>query len=120
MGRYARQSRSSSPSPQLSWPLQRKMPGMQRLGWEHLNWLGKQTWISVDKEATFLGNAWFILKGGEELSDVVKGRTAVGLVRVVLTVVVSVTDIGRVGADPCATLKLPWPAFELSYNGEKD
>lgn len=50
----------------------------------------------------------------------VKGRTAVGLVRVVLTVVVSVTDIGRVGADPCATLKLPWPAFELSYNGEKD
>lgn len=33
----SRQSFSSSPSPQLSCPLQRKMPGMQRLGWVHLN-----------------------------------------------------------------------------------
>lgn len=38
-----RQSRSSSPSPQLSCPLQRKIPGMQRLVFVHLNWLGKQT-----------------------------------------------------------------------------
>lgn len=33
----SRQSFSSSPSPQLSCPLQRKMPGMHRLGWVHLN-----------------------------------------------------------------------------------
>lgn len=33
----SRQSFSSSPSPQLSCPLQRKMPGMQRLGLVHLN-----------------------------------------------------------------------------------
>lgn len=45
--KHSRQSFSSSPSPQLSWPLQRKIPGMQRLGWEHLNWLGRQTWISA-------------------------------------------------------------------------
>lgn len=43
-------------------------------------------------------------------------HTTVGFVRVVLAVVVSVTDVGRVGADAGATLKLPWPAFELSYN----
>lgn len=35
--RHSRQSLSSSPSPQLSCPLQRKMPGMQRLVLVHLN-----------------------------------------------------------------------------------
>lgn len=34
---HSRQSLSSSPSPQLSCPLQRKMPGMQRLVLVHLN-----------------------------------------------------------------------------------
>lgn len=40
--------------------------------------------------------------------------TAVGLVRVVLTVVVSVADVGRVGADARAALELARPAFEFS------
>lgn len=39
--------------------------------------------------------------------------TAVGLVRVVLAVVVSVADVGRVGADPRAALELTRPAFEF-------
>lgn len=47
---YLRQSFSSSPSPQLSCPLQRKMPGMQRLVFVHLNWLGRQTWTSVGEK----------------------------------------------------------------------
>lgn len=45
--RHSRQSFSSSPWPQLFWPLQRKIPGMQRLGCEHLNWLGRHTWMST-------------------------------------------------------------------------
>lgn len=49
--RYSRQSFSSSPWPQLFWPLQRKIPGIQRLGWEHLNWLGRQTWMSEGERA---------------------------------------------------------------------
>lgn len=61
-----------------------------------------------------------VFKEGWLWGAVIQGRTTVGLVRVVLTVVVSVTNIGRVGADPCATLELPRPAFELSYHGEKD
>lgn len=40
--------------------------------------------------------------------------TAVGLVTVVLAVVVPVTDEGRVCADACGTLELPWAALELS------
>lgn len=40
--------------------------------------------------------------------------TTVGLVRVVLAVVVSVTDEGRVGADPGGALELPRSALELS------
>lgn len=46
---HSRQSFSSSPSPQLSCPLQRKMPGMQRLVLVHLNWLGRQTWMSGEE-----------------------------------------------------------------------
>lgn len=42
--------------------------------------------------------------------------TTIGLVRVVLAVVVSITDVGRVGADSCATLELTWSAFELRYS----
>ena len=41
--------------------------------------------------------------------------TAVGLIRVVLAVIVSVTDVGRVGADAGATLELAWPALKLRY-----
>lgn len=41
--------------------------------------------------------------------------TTVGFIRVVLTVVVSITDVSWVGADAGATLKLPWSALELSY-----
>lgn len=41
--------------------------------------------------------------------------TAVSLIRVVLTVIVSVTDVSRVGADARPTLELAWPALELSY-----
>lgn len=51
-----RQSFSSSPSPQLSWPLQRKIPGMQRLGWVHLNWLGRHTWMS--EKGKPMSNEW--------------------------------------------------------------
>lgn len=42
--------------------------------------------------------------------------TAVGLVRVVLAVIVPITNVGRVGADAGATLELTRPAFKLSYN----
>ncbi len=45
--------------------------------------------------------------------------TAVGLVRVVLAVVVSITDVGWVGADACTTLELARSALELSYRGQK-
>lgn len=41
-------------------------------------------------------------------------RTAVGFVRVVLAVIVSITDVGRVSADAGATLKLARSALELS------
>lgn len=44
--------------------------------------------------------------------------TAVGLIRVVLAVIVPVTDVGWVGADACATLELARSALELSY-GDK-
>lgn len=40
--------------------------------------------------------------------------TAIGLVGVVLAVVVSITDVGRVGADSCATLELARSALEVS------
>ena len=39
-------------------------------------------------------------------------RTAVGLVRVVLAVIVPVTDVGRVGADARATLELTRTTLE--------
>lgn len=118
-----RQSFSSSPSPQLSWPLQRKMPGMQRLGWVHLNWLGRHTWMSgIKKKIRGQQKIWIITgtdkKGFEMLWKHVGVClcTAVGLVRVVLAVIVSVTDVGWVGADACATLELARSALELSYS----
>lgn len=45
--------------------------------------------------------------------------TTVGFVRVVLAVVVSITDEGRVGADPGGALELPWSALELSCGERK-
>lgn len=42
--------------------------------------------------------------------------TAVGLVGVVLAVVVAVTDVSRVGADPRAALELTRSAFEFGYS----
>lgn len=47
------------------------------------------------------------------------GRTAVGLVRVVLAVIVSVADEGRVGADPGGALELSWAALEFSWGRER-
>lgn len=41
-------------------------------------------------------------------------RTAVGFIRVVLAVVVSVTDVGRVGTDAGSTLELSGSALKLS------
>lgn len=40
-------------------------------------------------------------------------RTTVGLIGVVMAVVVSIADVGRVGADACAALELPRSALEL-------
>lgn len=45
--------------------------------------------------------------------------TAVGLIRVVLAVIVSITDVGWVGTDAGATLELAWSALKLSY-GERN
>lgn len=42
-----------------------------------------------------------------------RGRTAVSLIGVVLAVVVSVADVGRVGADSGPTLELTRTALEL-------
>ncbi len=44
--------------------------------------------------------------------------TAISLVRVVLAVIVSITDVGRVGADARTTLKLTWSALKLSYSNK--
>ena len=45
--------------------------------------------------------------------------TAVSFVRVVLAVVVSVTDVGRVGADARPALELTRPALKLSCREEQ-
>lgn len=75
--------------------------------------LARQANVNVCRQAgSIFSECVAIFKEGR--LPAITGHTAVGLVRVVLTVVVSVTNIGGVGADPCATLELPWPAFELS------
>lgn len=43
-----------------------------------------------------------------------RALTAVGLVGVVMAIVVSIADVGRVGADACAALELAGSALELS------
>lgn len=42
--------------------------------------------------------------------------TAIGLIRVVLAVIVAITDVRRVGADACTTLELAWSALKLGYS----
>lgn len=42
--------------------------------------------------------------------------TAIGLIRVILAVIVSITDVGWVGTNACAALELAWSALELSYS----
>lgn len=43
--------------------------------------------------------------------------TAVGFIRVILAVVVSITDVGRVDADAGAALELARFALKVSYRG---
>lgn len=44
--------------------------------------------------------------------------TAIGLVGVVMAVVVSIADVGRVGADACATLELAGSTLEVRCSGK--
>lgn len=46
--------------------------------------------------------------------------TAIGLVGVVMAVVVSIADVGRVGADACATLELAGSALEFGCSGKTE
>lgn len=53
------------------------------------------------------------------VQTVARACTAIGLIGVVMAVVVSIADVGRVGADACTALELAGSALELSCIDKK-